>query len=231
MPSDKQAKSTAAKAPRKSRKSTAKKSEPVVIPDVSDVLEESQAQAQVAPPVESKPEIEVEAVDESIVRPTTSRRGSSTREELEVAFESLLERISSQIEAKKADKTHSMTLKTLRSLSSDIKRLRTDSLRLTRKGKRNTNRASTNSGFQKPVSVSKGMSKFAGWDPKELHSRVDVTKVICNYVKEHNLQNPSDRRQIIPDSKLSKLLAYDSKTEEEPLTYYYLQRKIQPHFV
>lgn len=40
-----------------------------------------------------------------------------------------------------------------------------------------------NSGLQKPLKISKEMADFAGWNYDELHSRVDVTKVVCEYVK------------------------------------------------
>ena len=82
----------------------------------------------------------------------------------------------------------------------------------------------------KPVSISSDMCKFAGWNKTEKHSRVDVTKNICNYIKENDLQNPEDRRKIIPDSKLKSILRLGDK-EKEPLTYYSLQKHIQVHFI
>jgi hypothetical protein len=73
-------------------------------------------------------------------------------------------------------------------------------------------------------------------DAEQMRSRVEVTKFICDYIKSNNLQNPQDRRQIVPDSKLCKLLDFkpvkDGKDKDgKALTYYYLQQKIQPHFV
>ena len=91
--------------------------------------------------------------------------------------------------------------------------------------------SNNNSGFLKPVKISADMAKFTGWNAAELKSRVDVTKYLCNYIKEHNLQNPEDKRQIIPDAKLAKLIKYDSKKENEPLRYYSLQRFLKPHFL
>ena len=41
-------------------------------------------------------------------------------------------------------------------------------------------------------------------DAKEL-SRGDVTKKIWEYIKLHNLQDPNNRRKILPDDKLSKV--------------------------
>jgi hypothetical protein len=68
-------------------------------------------------------------------------------------------------------------------------------------------------------------------NPDDLKSRVDVTKFLCNYIRENNLQNPTDKRQIVPDAKLSKLIKYDSKKESEPLRYYSLQKFLKPHFM
>jgi upstream activation factor subunit UAF30 len=70
------------------------------------------------------------------------------------------------------------------------------------------------------------MAKFCGFTADQLVSRVDVTKAICNYVKEKNLQNQTDRRQFTPDAKLSALLGVT-----ETITYYTLQKYIQKHFV
>lgn len=124
-------------------------------------------------------------------------------------------------------------IKFLRSVNKNVKVLRTKTFRVMKqkppKLKNVSNRNNTNSGFLKPVSISKEMSTFAGWKPDELHSRVDVTKYICNYIKENNLQNPDDKRQITPDAKLKKLLNYTTKGGE-PLKYYSLQTCLKQHF-
>ena len=100
------------------------------------------------------------------------------------------------------------------------------------KQKQKTNRKNnTNSGFLKPVNISKEMIKFTGWDPTELKSRVDVTKFICKYIRENNLQNPEDRRQIIADKKLAKLLEFDTTVDPKPLTYYRIQTYMKKHFL
>ena len=124
-------------------------------------------------------------------------------------------------------------IKFLRSVNKNVKAFRTKTFRVMKqkppKVKNVANRNNTNSGFLKPVSISKEMSTFAGWKPDELHSRVDVTKYICNYIKENNLQNPDDKRQITPDAKLKKLLNYTTK-DGEPLKYYSLQTYLKQHF-
>ena len=58
-------------------------------------------------------------------------------------------------------------------------------------------------------------------------ARTDVTREINSYIREHKLQDPSNRRRILPDSKLKKLL--NLKAEDE-LTYFNLQRYMSPHF-
>jgi chromatin remodeling complex protein RSC6 len=77
-----------------------------------------------------------------------------------------------------------------------------------------------NSGLLKPVIISEEMAKFAGWEKDELHSRVDVTKVICAYIKgdekagRPNLQKPSNKKTILPDQVLKDLLRWDADSEE-----------------
>ena len=56
---------------------------------------------------------------------------------------------------------------------------------------------------QKEYAASKGLSKLL---KKEKVSRTEATKLIWDYIKEHNLQNPSDKRQIVPDEALSLAL-------------------------
>ena len=110
----------------------------------------------------------------------------------------------------------------------DLKKLRTQAAKLIKKPRaKNPN---TKSGFLKPVPVSGELCKFTGWDPEEMRSRVDVTKFICSYIKDNDLQNPEDKRQILADKKLCALLNYDSK-KDGPLTYYMIQSYIKPHFI
>lgn len=84
-----------------------------------------------------------------------------------------------------------------------------------------------NSGLLKPVGISAEMAAFAKWDPSELHSRVEVTKYICMYVKKNNLQKPEDRRIILLNSDLKKLLRH----EGDEIKYPHIQKYIGIHFV
>lgn len=94
------------------------------------------------------------------------------------------------------------------------------------KHKHRVKKSTSNSGLQKPMPVTEDMAKFAKWPPKELHSRVDVTKVLCDYIKTYNLQNPDNRRQILLDNTLKTLLQYDKDT----LTYPHMQKHLKVLF-
>ena len=147
-------------------------------------------------------------------------------EEVEKDFDSLAESVETELQALRDDKNHTVGIRFLRSVCRQLKSLKADALRLlTRKVKKPTTR-NGNSGFMKPVKITSEMAKFCGFTADQLVSRVDVTKAICNYVKEKNLQNQTDRRQFTPDAKLSALLGVT-----ETITYYTLQKYIQKHFV
>ena len=141
--------------------------------------------------------------------------------------------VESEITNIRENNTKTKGVKFLRTLNKRLKTLRNQSSRVIKQRNSSTRKATnnTNSGFLKPVKISNEMAKFTGWNANELKSRVDVTKYICNYIKENNLQNPTDKRQILADNKLSKLLNYDPKKANEPLTYYRIQSYIKPHFL
>ena len=173
-------------------------------------------------------------VEESTVVETESatvrkQRRQVTRDDVEKDFDSLLATLDAEVESLRNndDKSKSKGVRFLRSVTKQVRQLRSDSLRVASKKTRreSTVPRSTNSGFMKPVKISKDMQKFTGIKDDQLVSRVDVTKAICQYVKTNNLQNQADRRQFTPDEKLAKLLG-----TKEPLTYYALQKQIQPHF-
>jgi chromatin remodeling complex protein RSC6 len=56
-----------------------------------------------------------------------------------------------------------------------------------------------NSGFMKPVTPSKELAEVVGSTPIP---RTEVTKKVWDYIKEHNLQDPANRRMINADAKL-----------------------------
>ena len=146
-------------------------------------------------------------------------------EEIEKSFDELYNSLETELKSLREDKNHSVGIRYLRSLARQVKSLKADCFRLLSRKVRKPSARNGNSGFMKSVKISADMAKFCNFKADQLVSRVDVTKAICNYVKEKNLQNPADRRQFTPDEKLATLLGV-----KEVITYYTLQKHIQKHF-
>jgi len=209
----------------------------VTTPVVQAVAPTVQVKGSKKPPSEKKVSSSEKKVSSSDKK-ARSRR-VVTRESLEEDFNLLQKRIEDEIEKLRGSSEKVKGVKFLRSVNKLVKVIHSDSLRVLKiKPKTNRVRSST-SGFMKPVGITPAMASFTGWDVSKLCSRVDVTKFICKYIRENNLQNSEDRRQILVDDKLKALLNYDPSSppvdkktgKPAPLTYFRLQQYIQPHFV
>lgn len=84
------------------------------------------------------------------------------------------------------------------------------------------------SGITQEVAVSKELEKFMNLKAGEMVSRTAVTRAVTAYIKEHNLQQPTNRRNIILDATLSKLL---NPPKEDQVTYFNLQRYLKVHYI
>jgi chromatin remodeling complex protein RSC6 len=83
------------------------------------------------------------------------------------------------------------------------------------------------SGFAKPCKISDELCTFIGVTSGTEMSRTDITRHINSYVKEHDLNNPENRREFFPDKKLKAIL---NVQDGEKVTYFVLQRLIAHHF-
>ncbi|CAN6281244.1 unnamed protein product [Urochloa humidicola] len=79
------------------------------------------------------------------------------------------------------------------------------------------------SGLLVPLQLSDDLVKFIGTGESML-SRSDVVKRMWEYIKENNLQDPSDRRKIICDEKLKDILQVES------FTGFTVSKLLAPHF-
>lgn len=186
--------------------------------------------------VETTPTTEAAETTEQVEVGKRQRR-TVTKESILDDFDKLLEELDQEVEAlrtadtKDAKARKTKGVKFMRSVAKRVKSLRNDSSRVMRTRKQSTRPKNTSSGFMKPVQISEEMATFTGWEPDVPRSRVDVTKYLCQYIRENNLQNPEDRRIIRPDNQLKTLLKLqNSDSEKNPLTYYSLQKSIQHHF-
>lgn len=95
------------------------------------------------------------------------------------------------------------------------------------KKRRVTNPDAPPSGFAKPGPVSDELRKFLSLGKDDLIARTEVTKAINAYCKEHSLQDEADKRKILADSALKKLLKIKKGDE---LTFFNLQTYLKVHF-
>ena len=152
-----------------------------------------------------------------------------TRDEITSLCDTIIKETETEIKTIREGSGSTKGIKFLRQIIKNVKILRSQIMKAVKAKKATNSAAASNSGFMKPVYISKELAEFTGWDPKQLHSRVDVTKYICNYVKEHNLKDPADGRIIKPDVDLQKLLK-TYNPDEGVLKYYNLQTHLKYHF-
>lgn len=121
------------------------------------------------------------------------------------------------------------------SLTSDVRLLQKNVQRFlketARKNKRRSKPAEGKaprapSGFAKPALISTALCTFLNKPKGTEMARTEVTKFLTTYIKEHNLQDPENKRRILPDKKLGKLLNAGSNE----VTYFNLQKYMKVHF-
>jgi upstream activation factor subunit UAF30 len=83
-------------------------------------------------------------------------------------------------------------------------------------------------GFARPTPVSDEMCDFLKIEKGSDVSRTTVTRALIQYIKENNLQNPENKKQILPDSTLSILFGENAK--DQTLTYFTMQKFVNHHF-
>lgn len=86
------------------------------------------------------------------------------------------------------------------------------------------------SGFAVPTKITKELADFLNLEHDIEISRTDVTSLICKYIKENNLQNPDNKKIILPDQKLKTLFnGYLSETDQ--LEFFNIQSYLKYHFI
>ena len=174
-------------------------------------------------PVEPTPVVETPVV-ETPAPSDTSDQTAGSEPDISQNFKDLLEKLSSQATA---IKTLTVEVKRLE------KRVSKEFKEASRKNKKGTYKKSSDkpkrapSGFAKPSLISDELSNFLGKNSGVEMARTEVTKYITQYIKENGLQNPSNKRHILPDTKLKALL---NVKESDEVTYFNLQKYMKHHF-
>ena len=104
----------------------------------------------------------------------------------------------------------------------------TKELKKKTRGKKKLSGNRAPSGFVKPTKITDELAEFLGKPVGVEMARTEVSKEINNYIKQHNLKDPENGRNINPDIKLKGLLKLG---QEDKLTYFNLQRYMKHHFL
>jgi len=116
------------------------------------------------------------------------------------------------------------TLAELKVLKKDYEKMR----KSVEKTERKRANARTNpNGFAKPTPITDELCVFLSIPTGSVMSRTDVTRKINAYIKEHNLNKPDNKRIILPDVPLRKIL---NVKEGEEVSFFSLQKFLSPLF-
>lgn len=94
--------------------------------------------------------------------------------------------------------------------------------------RKRANARTSPSGFAKPAKISDDLCGFLSVPKGTEMSRTDVTRHINQYVKTHKLFNQENKRVILPNPALKKLLGCK---DTDTVTYFNLQRWLKGHFI
>lgn len=207
----------------KSKKSSSSKSKKAA------VVEETPRVEAPTPVVDEPATAEVEessSVEESSTE-DSSTEDSSTEKSAELVFTESLTAVLNQVNDLTIQcKALACQVRALsRQNSKQVKEL--NRKRRTKKAKKS---GGVPSGLAKPQNVTDGLCTFLGEVSGTQLSYTDVTKRVIAYVKEHELENPENKKEIQPDAGLSAILSAD-RPEGEELTYFNIQRYIKHNFV
>ena len=186
----------------------------------------STASKTVSAPAVPEPEVVAAPVVTETVTPATTETPApevTLLDQIESDFASLTERLG-QFKAMYA------------SITSDLRKLQKNMARHVKENSRRNRRRKAPagdkpkrapSGFAKPALISPELCSFLGKPKGTEMARTEVTKHLTTYIKEHNLQDSENKRKIVPDAALKKLLNVDESSE---LTYFNLQKFMKVHF-
>ena len=108
------------------------------------------------------------------------------------------------------------------------KRVRKDVSEMTAEEKAAHELRRSKNAFLKPRDLSAELCAFMGLPAGSQRSQTDVTKFVSSYVKSHGCFDPANKRRIVPDGVLSRLLK--ATDAEKPITYLNLQSYLKVHF-
>lgn len=167
-------------------------------------------------------EVESSSLVENPIQEKTKLSKKPTKEDIQKQFDELFKIYTDELKSRKQP-TQDV------SLINYLTKLKNNTFKVLKIKTRNVDTTNKNtSGFMKPVNVSDELRNFIKLEGDEPITRVLITKKLCQYIKDNNLQKKSDRREILPDDALVKLFGI-KPNEDEKLTYYSMQKRVQSH--
>lgn len=121
----------------------------------------------------------------------------------------------------------------MKTLHSNLKVLQKEVLRERKESKKKESKKKKSSvkkqlsGFAKASPISSVLADFLNISHDHQIARTEVTSKVIAYIKAENLQNPANKKQIIPDAKLGAVL----QSGDDVVTFFNLQTYLKKHFV
>ena len=220
-------------------------------------------------PEEELEDSPVETPSPSAEAPAKKRtpRKKATIEDHIAHYDELIELLQTEIDRRSREKKDG--IKPLRSARKMVIKMRKELPQVTRSraARAAASQRRAPSGLMVQYKISPELATFLKLEPTATLSRIEATRAICVYshIKEgelreeilrwghlnpdgkRNLQNPHDKKTILPDQKLSKLLRYDAYKKSvaagqvvqkngvvvsNPALYYFtIQKLLNHHFI
>jgi chromatin remodeling complex protein RSC6 len=172
--------------------------------------------------------VEEVTVNESVVSDTTVTADSDSvsvsvsvskedKTEVELHLDNLTDQVQNLIKCAKL-------------INTELKLVRKELTKELRKNRSKKRKSSVNrppSGFAKPTQLSDELCVFMGIPCGTERARTQVTKYFCDYFKEHDLQDPSYKRNILPNKAIKDILQLK---EGDDVSYFNLQKYLKIHY-
>ena len=169
---------------------------------------------------EPKIEVASSVPDYTQAETETATAETAVNDNLGKQFEGIIQTLSTFRQSITALQTQIRGLE--KSVRKEMKSLQKEAAKNRNKGNRRP------SGFAKPSKVSAELCTFMKKDAGTEIARTEVTQYLIQYIKDNGLQFEGNKKIIVPDATLKKLL---SVKDGEEVTYFNLQRLMNKHFV
>ena len=145
-------------------------------------------------------------------------------------IDSMLKNLDAQVlESKKALAQIQIGIRVVRRQAYVLSKLAAKAQRPKRKRAEGDPSKTRASGFAAASVLSSDLKVFMGLGPDEMRSRTEVTKWLCNYIQECNLQGTEDKRYIMFKTDKGLALQKLLNCEKSQITYFDLQYYLKFH--